>query len=121
MSFMSLSLWVVWFRVAVSCEKESSYYLSLKEAFRERAIYGGQQQAKKVVEPTHISKHHKDVVDDSFLVLNFVWNVDLYWVEFVFGGWFIGISIEVEITDFFWRSEPHEVELIIVELCSIFV
>lgn len=64
--------------VAFCSEEESAYHLSLKEAFGEKAKDCSQQQTKKVVETANVSKHHENVVDDAFLVLNFVWKVDEY-------------------------------------------
>ena len=75
---VELFWWLALFWAAFCSEEESAYDLSLKEAFREKAKYGGQQQTKKVIESTHISKQHENVVDDTFLVMNFVWEVDKY-------------------------------------------
>ena len=101
--------WTAFCRAAFCREKESAYDLRMEEAFREKAKYGGQHQTEEVIEPTHISKHHENVVDDAFLVLNFVWQVDHYHIDCVWVIRFTDILIEVQIIDFFWRWEPQKV------------
>ena len=106
---------------AFRCKEERAYDLCLKEAFGEKAKYGGQLQSKKVIEAAHISKHHENVVDNSFLDLNFVRQVDDYRILWGRVKRFTHIFIKVEIIDFFRRCEPHKVQSIIVEFCSVLV
>ena len=107
--FIELFWWMTLFWVAFCSEEESAYDLSLKEAFGEKAKYGGEQQTKKVIEPAHISEHHENVVDDAFLVLNFVWELDINSIEFGTVKRFAYIFIKIQIVYFFRRREPHKI------------
>lgn len=106
---VELLWWLVSFWVAFCFEEETAYDLSLKEAFREKAKYGGQQQTKKVIEPAYVSKHHENIIDNAFLVVNFVRKVDEYRIELGELKRFANIFIEVQIVYFFWRCKPHKV------------